>query len=76
MTKVLTWGSLSRQGPLGTESQPWAVSRAGLDKAGRPCVATWRRCRDRGPILLCHDREFSIATENLRKSVAIGNFVS
>ena len=29
----------SRQGSLGTRSQPWTVSRPNMDKVGRPCVA-------------------------------------
>ena len=39
-------------------------------------------CRDieamsqQGPSLLCHDREFSIATENFRRSFTTENFLS
>ena len=70
-------GALCRdKGPLAVGSRPWTVSRPGLDKAERPCVATWKRCHDRGPILLCCDKEFSIAIENLRRSVTIENLLS
>ena len=36
------------------------MSRPGLDRAGRPYVATWKQCRDRGPILLCRDKKFLV----------------
>ena len=32
---------------LGPMSQPWIVSRLGVVKAERPCVATQQVCRDR-----------------------------
>ena len=33
-------------------------------------------CHDRGPILLCRYREFSVVIENLRRSVATENLLS
>ena len=62
--------------PLGTGSRLGIMSRARRAKDRRPCVATWNRCRDKGLSLLCRDGEFSIATEDLRKSVAAESFVS
>ena len=39
-------------------------------------VATLNLCRNMGLSLLCHDREFSVETENFGDSIAIGNFLS
>ena len=32
---------------LGPVPRPWTVSRPGMVKTGRPCVATQQVCRDR-----------------------------
>ena len=65
-------GSFSRQGSLGTRSRPRIGSRPDMDKAGRPCVATWKRCCVMEPILLCHDRLLMRACRDRKFRVATG----
>ena len=72
MTKVATGGSLSWQGSLGTMLRPWIGSLPDMDKVGRPCVATWKQCRDRGPILLCRNRELMKVYRDRKFRVATG----
>ena len=50
---------------MGPVSRPWTVSRPGVIKAGRPCVATQQ---------MCHNREVrrrsSVATDFSKFSIA------
>ena len=61
-----------RQSPFGPVSRPWTVSRQGVVKAKRPCVAKWKLCRDRGRnerALGAHDRRRARATDFPKFSV-------